>query len=500
MENQVLGNRNYINSEIMINEGEVFGMNVLLISPPERSLGFASINSGTQILQGILYVAASAKRAGHNAIVTIADQLDIAEHIRKYKPQIVGFTCVTMNYTSVRDAIHTLKNDFPDIYTILGGHHATFMTHEIFAECPVDYICRGEGEVAFPALLDSLEKGEPYPNIEGIAYRKDGEVHNADKITLLENLDDLPRITYDLVAPGLGFSPKIVSSRGCPFTCSFCSISAFYQGKWRQRSVQDVMGDVEIAYQEGHRKFWFHDDNLTVRTDWVREFCNELAVRKMKITWNCMSRIDTIVNDPELIETMAKAGCVQINIGIESGIQEVLDSYHKKTTLEQIRQAARTLRKSNIFYLLFMILGSGDEYDTPEYLEKNIRFFESVPFDMLTISILTPLPGTALWDKITSENRLISRDWDKYDMLHCVYQPSGISPQELEALMPKAYRRLYFKRGFRNIPSLMLGFKTKLYKPKRIFNFLRFVFLFAMGKKGLTESLRPGSKASKKVT
>ncbi|HPT71838.1 MAG TPA: radical SAM protein [Candidatus Cloacimonadota bacterium] len=469
-------------------------MNVLLISPPEKSLGFASINSGTQILQGILYVAAAAKRAGHQALVTIADKNNIREEIEKYQPQIVGFTCVTMNYLSVKDTIHTLKNEFPHIYTILGGHHATFMTHEIFAECPVDYICRGEGEVSFPALLDSLENGNPYPTIEGIAYRKDGQVHNADKITLLDNLDDLPRITYDLVAPGLGFSPKIVSSRGCPFNCSFCSISAFYQGKWRQRSVTDVMDDVEIAYREGHRKFWFHDDNLTVRTDWVREFCRELDKRKMKITWNCMSRIDTIVNDPDLIKTMAKAGCVQINIGIESGIQEVLDSYQKKTTLDQIRQAAKTLRKSNIFYLLFMILGSGDQYDTPEYIDQNIRFFESVPFDMLTISILTPLPGTAFYEKITSEGRLISRDWDKYDMLHCVYQPTGVSPQEMESWMPKAYKRIYFKRGLKNISSLMLGFRTGLYKPRRIFNFLRFVLSYATETKSLDESLRPGQK------
>jgi anaerobic magnesium-protoporphyrin IX monomethyl ester cyclase len=469
-------------------------MNVLLISPTEKSIGLASINTGTQILQGILYVAAAARRGGHQALVTIADEIDVIDQVRKYQPQIVGFSCVTMSYPMIREAIKNVKKEFPELYTILGGHHATFMTMDIFEECPVDYICRGEGEIAFPALLDSLDQGNPYPIIEGIAFRKDGKIHNADKITLLDSLDNLPRITLDLVAPGLGFSPKIVSSRGCPFTCSFCSITAFYSGKWRQRTVEDVMEDVEIAYKAGHRKFWFHDDNLTVNTKWVRDFCNELYKRKMKISWNCMSRIDTIVNEPDLINVMAKAGCTQISIGIESGIQGVLEAYHKKISIEQVKKAAKILRKADIFYLLFMILGSGDEYDTPEYIEENIRFFESIPFDLLTISVLTPLPGTEFYHKMVSENRLLHKDWLKYDMLHCVYQPLGMSPQDIEAWTMKAYKRIYLKRGLKNIPSIILGIRKQIYKPIRIIYFLHFIFNLALKKMKMEEALKKSVK------
>jgi len=464
-------------------------MNVLLISPADKSVGLSSMSSGTQILQGVLYVAAATKRAGHQVIVTVADASNIIEEIDKYKPQVVGFSCVTMSYPTVREAIRTAKTYFPELYTILGGHHATFMTHEIFDECPIDYICRGEGEEAFPALLQALEQGNPYPEIEGIAYRKEGHVYNADKITLLKSLDNIPRITLDLVAPGLGFSPKIVSSRGCPFKCSFCSISAFYGGVWRQRSVADVMEDIEIFYRAGHRSFWFHDDNLTVRTDWVREFCNEILKRKMNITWNCMSRIDAVIKDPDLIYLMAKAGCGQISMGIESGIQEILENYHKKLNATEIKKAAKILRKAGIFNLLFMIIGSGDQYDTPEYIEKNIRFFESVPFDLLAISVLTPLPGTEVYYKLKAEGRLLHTDWSKYDILHCVYQPLGMSPQEMESSVAKAYRRIYLKRGLRNIPSIILGVRRKVYKPKRILYFLHFLTNMILKKKKLDEAL-----------
>ncbi|MDZ4122536.1 MAG: radical SAM protein, partial [Candidatus Cloacimonadaceae bacterium] len=312
------------------------------------------------------------------------------------------------------------------------------------------------GEEVFVKLISSIESGNPHPAIEGIVFYRDGLFQNDSKIAILDNLDDLPIITFDLVEQGTTFSPKIVSSRGCPFHCSFCSISAFYGGKYRQRSVSDVIADIENYIEWGYDSFWFHDDNLTVDGAWVREFCNTLLERKIKISWNCMSRIDTIVNDPDLIKLMAKCGCKLLAIGIESGIPEVLEKMHKKIDPEKINRAIDILNRIKISHNWYMILGSGDEFDTPEYIEKNIKFFQSHRFGYVLISILTPFPGTELYHKLASEGRILHKDYEKYDIVHCVYQPLGMTPSQMESYLPKAYLKVYLAKGWRLLP-LFIG-------------------------------------------
>ncbi len=419
------------------------------------------MRSGNQILQGVLYVAAAVKRAGHFVIVVIADADDIDASIKKYKPDVLGISCVTSTYPIAAQALIKVKSLYPDLKTIIGGHHATFLYQDVINETGVDYVCRGEGEEVFVELLSSLEAGNPYPSIEGIVFFKDGMFYNDSKIALLDSIEDLPRITFDLVEPGASFSPKIVSSRGCPFHCSFCSISAFYSGRYRQRSVEAVIEDIKSYISWGYDSFWFHDDNLTVDGAWVRKFCNTLLENKIQINWNCMSRIDTIVKDPELIALMAKCGCRLLAIGIESGIPEVLEKMHKKIDPEQINKAIDIMNKIKISHNWYMILGSGDEFDRPELIEKNIKFFQSHRFGYVLISILTPFPGTELHRKLDSEGRILHKDYSKYDITHCVYQPLGMSPKELEAYLPKAYARIYLSKGWRLIPLFVNSIRTK---------------------------------------
>ncbi len=429
-------------------------MRILCISPRATIGGLEALRSGNQLIQGIIYVAAAAKRAGHQVQVDFGGLDDIEIKIRQYNPEVVGISCVTATYPMTREIIRKIKGLFPDIKTIIGGHHATFMYREVINESGVDYVCRGEGEEVFPLLLDSLTKGDLYPAIPGIVFYKDGHFHNDETIALLTEIDTLPAITPDLLAPGLKFSPKLVSSRGCPFKCSFCSISAFYNGKFRQRKAEDVIADIERFVGWGYNNFWFHDDTLTANVKWVRDFCNQVIDRGFKITWNCMSRVDTICRDPGLVALMAKAGCRLMSIGIESGIPEIIERMHKKIDHEQIRQAIQILNKTKISHNWFMIIGSGDEFDTHDYIQKNIRFFCSFKFGLVLVSVLTPFPGTEIYDKLLAENRILHYDWEKYDIMHCVYQPLGMSPKELESYLKKAYFRIYWSMGLRIIPVI----------------------------------------------
>jgi len=448
-------------------------MKILCISPKATIGGLEALHSGNQLIQGIIYVAAAAKRAGHEAQVDFGGLDDIADKIDQFKPDIVGLSCVTATYPMTRDIIRKIKPLFPDVKTIIGGHHATFMYREVIDESGVDYVCRGEGEEVFPLLLEALSQGDPHPAIPGIVFKKDGLFHNDQAIAILDDLDKIPLCTPDLLAPGLKFSPKLVSSRGCPFKCSFCSISAFYNGKYRQRKVEDVIADVERFVGWGYDNFWFHDDTLTADLRWVREFCNQVIERGFGITWNCMSRVDTICRAPELVALMAKAGCRLISIGVESGIPEIIERMHKKIDHDQIRQAIRILNNTNISHNWFMIIGSGDEFDTPEYIKMNIKFFCSFKFGLVLVSVLTPFPGTEIFEKLRAENRILHYDWEKYDITHCVYQPLGMSPRELESYLKKAYFRIYLSMGLRIIPVIRHAIRSGAVNREKISRIIR---------------------------
>jgi len=173
-------------------------------------------------------VAAAAKEAGHKVTVVIADRDIIDRYICRYQLGVLAISCVTATYPIARDLLIHVKQKYSAPKTIIGGHHATFMYKEVYEDTKVDYICRGEGEEVFPQLLAELDSGNETPDIMGMVYHQNSSFWNDEQIVIMQNIEHLPKITRDLTAPEFSFSPKIVSSRGCPFNCSFCSISAFY--------------------------------------------------------------------------------------------------------------------------------------------------------------------------------------------------------------------------------------------------------------------------------
>lgn len=464
-------------------------MNVLLVSPKARTGGLESLRKGNQILQGLLYVAAAARDAGHHPCVVVADSCDVESYIQRYNPDILGVSCVSATYPIARDLLKEVRKTHPLLPTIIGGHHATFMYKEVFADTDVAYICRGEGEEAFPKLLAALGQGITEPVIPGIVFRRNGEYLNDEHIALLDDIENLPKIKRDLTAPEFSFSPKIVSSRGCPFDCSFCSISAFYGGRYRKRSVEAVIAEIKEYLSWGQDSFWFHDDNLTIDTKWMERFCQAIEDEGLKFHFNCMSRVDTICNNPKLIARMAKVGCSLISIGIESGIPEVLERMHKKINIAQIKTAVSIMNKLSISHNWYMIIGSADEFDKPRYLQENIRFFSSLPLGYVLISILTPFPGTEVFKRLVAENRILHYNWEDYDAMHCVYKPLYMSSKELESYLPKAYMKVYLSKGWRLIPLFFGSFRRKAMHPGTIIMAIKTMFLHLVLRKDFHKAL-----------
>jgi anaerobic magnesium-protoporphyrin IX monomethyl ester cyclase len=464
-------------------------MTILLVSPTATTGGLEMMRRGHQVFQGILYIAAAARDAGHRAVVVQADVNNLHRYIRRYKPEVIGFTAVTAVYPMVREMIRYVKEKHPEIITVVGGHHVTFMYKETLQETGVDFVCRGEGEETFAALLSALEAKDRYPAITGMVYMKDGEFYNDERIVLLEDINKIPRITMDLVAPESTFTPKIVSSRGCPFKCSYCSISAFYGGVYRQRRVEDVIADINDYISWGYTQFWIHDDNFTTDAAWLTRFCDLVEQEELKFTFSCMSRINFIERSPELVERLGKCGCTMMSIGIESGVPEVLESINKKLSIPQILKAVSILKKQGISYTFFMLLGSGDEFDTPEIMDKNIKFFSKLP-GLVLASILTPFPGTAVYEKLKRENRIRHYNWEDYDITHCVYNPLGMTYKQMESYLPKAYMKIYLAK-WRELPSLFIkALKTKSIEPGMILGSAKSLFQTYVLRKDFYKSIR----------
>ncbi len=444
-------------------------MRVLFVIPKLQVNGYDPLLSEYSVGAGILYVAAAVKGAGHKVAVCVADMNDITALFNEYVPDFVAFTSPTVGYPLACSMIAAIKRDNPGVRTILGGHHVTALTVEVFQECPVDYICRGEGEDAFVKLLQSIDKGDCYPDIPGIAYRRDGAIYNAGTFALLENLDNLPHITYDLLpGPSRDYTPQITTGRGCTSLCSFCSVSSFYRRNWRGRSIESIFKEMEEYNRWMEVKnFWLCDDNFTGNPDHVIQFCGELKRRRLThINWRCVGRVDTICSCPRLPVMMADAGCSVMALGVESGVQGILDGFGKGIRLEQVVKAAEILNKTPMFIMWHFIIGSGDRFDTPEQIEKSIAFMKQIPGDLLTVSILTPFPGTRLYGRLLREGRLLHRYWERYDCMSCVYQPIGISSEGIENYMEKAWAELNFGSPLHMLSTGIKAMQTGLLPEK----------------------------------
>ena len=367
------------------------------------------------------------------------------------------------------------REHWPEIVTVMGGIHVTFLPERAMEESGVDYVIRGEGETAFPQLLRALEGSGDFASVPGLCYRKDAGVVLND-ITYVQNLDSLPFPSHDLVPHRAVLEPFVYSSRGCPNRCLFCAIPKFYGGKYRLRSVDRVIGEVARLEKAGYRHFLFQDDNFTANTKRVEEICDRMIERGIQIKWGCQATVAMVADHPDVVRRMAKAGCSSMTIGIESGISEILASYRKPLTVYQAHEAIRFMKSTNIADFWYFMFGSADQYDTEDYWKANADYLFSIDIDLANISLLTPFPGTEIYEKLSAQNRIIEPDWEKWDATHCVYQPEGGSPERLERIYSETLRQFYVQRSLiRNIQAIAKATRCGRYSVRGTLAFLALV-------------------------
>ncbi len=437
---------------------------------------------------GILYLASSLKKwANFSFDIEIIDAYTFGydtDYIRNiiadYNPHVVGVSAVTILIYDAWHICSIAKNIDKSIVTVIGGSHASTVPEDVVKHKDTDVAVVGEGEFTFLELCSALYKGEKYYSLPGIAYRKDGEITVNDRRMPSEKLDEIPFPDLSLL-PGLklynpmphwgksGHFSTMITSRGCPYNCSYCSVTADQGRKYRYRSAQNIFDElVELSSKYGVTEVSFRDGTFTTNKKRVIEFCNLMIDSNLSIEWSCNVRANEL--SPELLGLMKKAGCNFVFFGIEQGNSDLMWK-HKKLKKEQVREAARWVRQVGIDVQGYFMMGMPEE--TISTLQETIDFARSLPLNSAVFTILTPLPGTEVYEYCQREQLLLGMGWDQFDARSgLTWKHPNLTEKQLLKMVKKAYRSFYLRpsiildrlkhikswRDFRNHVQLALSF------------------------------------------
>ncbi len=363
---------------------------------------------------GLGYLAAAVRSApGIRANIRILDfalypRLTIEQTVERImegeRPHILGLSCLTNNYHKSLELAARAKQVHPDLKTVFGGPHISVDPEAAAAHPAVDAAVYGEGEVTFLELLNRAGEGAWAEGVSGLAYcGPKGVVKNPPR-PLIEDLDSLPFPardlmaieTYNLKADDGHHVYTVLSSRGCPYGCTYCFKGTFGH-RFRARSAHNVLAEIrELVQTYGARHIYFGDDIFMIEPDRVRSICEGLLEDGQPVRWSCLARVDAVT--PDLLALMRAAGCTQIHYGIESACDEILSRIRKQIDLEAVTRAVRFTREAGIRSKGYFMAGLPG--DTEETLERTLHFAKTLPLDEVMFSLATPFPGTVLWEEM----------------------------------------------------------------------------------------------------
>lgn len=387
----------------------------------------------------------------------IWDELRVV--LEKTNPKIVGISSCIVDVPSTYMVIDCIKKYNKDIIVMVGGPSATTYSEHLITNPLIDYLVLGEGERTVGELIPFLLTGDRNPiHIKGIMYQDRGWTVKTGMRDLIQNLDGIPFPNRDklfYVNPegelqNIYLTSDILLSRGCPYNCKFCSAFVVWgTRKPRSRTNENILKEItELKNKYGQTHFIFWDDLFTAYRSRVVELCNALIERNLKITFACLARIDTV--DTELLTLMKRAGCVEVQFGIESGTDRILSSINKKITVSQILKKAEEVRQSGITWRIFLIIGFPTEIE--EEIQKTMEFIDQLQPDSVDLSIFAPYPGTELYSELDKAGR-ITNGVERSDTSCFERNYTGTIPEErFKEIAVNAFRKVAqynnLKRGF----------------------------------------------------
>jgi len=430
-------------------------MRVLLVNP-KSSL---PIDTRVSPSLGLAYLAAVSERRGDEVRIHDGDIEDvrIQEIARQFKPDLIGITANTTQVMSAWKEAALIKEVAGDAPIVLGGPHPTVLPHESAALPQIDLVARGEGEATWEELSERLADGKDWRGVAGLTYRHDDEIiDEPDRGTL--DLSQLPRPAYHLfnmdrytnLQPATdrvdGFSFPIMTSRGCPYRCSYCS--QIMERRWRMRSAEDVVSEWEWLVRDlGAAEIGVLDDSFNINRKRVLEICDLLIERKLThVPWIMINGIRANLADEEMLGKMRMAGCIRTAFGVESGNQEILDSViHKQLTLEQVRSAFAAAKAVGMETIGFFMVGMPGE--TEQTMEETIQFACELDPLVANFSIATPFPGTEMYDTVKQNGRILADNWDDFVFFEgkARFEYPNLPAELVERKWKEAHRRFYLR-------------------------------------------------------
>jgi radical SAM superfamily enzyme YgiQ (UPF0313 family) len=395
---------------------------VLLVSAPwETNQG--TFNTSDDISHypiGIAYLHSFLESKGHivktewlNNVCESDCNTRLYTTISEFNPEVIGFNTLTANRTSTFKMINNISTSHPNILIVMGGIHATIMYQQILKKHPNVIIIRGEGEITFNELINT----DKLDTVDGIAYSKNKEIVKTADRDLIEILDILPFPKHDIFFKNNRKFACILTSRGCPNTCSFCCLNPTAKRKVRYRTVQNVMSEIEylVNTYPNIEQIWIHDDSFFLDNIRAIEICDEIIKRKLKVSFVCSGRFKPITQ--ELIRKLDDANFKMVLLGLESGNNDILKSCHKGITKDDVRKVTTMFKNAKMEICMFLITGlPGETEQTVNETYMFIQELQRIKYMYYhDIGILTVYPGTEVYD-LMKQNNLITDDYWMTDL------------------------------------------------------------------------------------
>jgi len=378
---------------------------------------------------------------------------DIESILTNYRPDVVGLTCSTPNYLRAID-LAKIARSCTQAKIVIGGVHASAIPDFILEQHHdlIDCVVIGEGEQTMLELVNAYENQDKLDGIKGILYQDQTKAIRTPVRPFLDNMDSIPFPARDLIDQRL-FTPNlhnarhrncltILTSRGCPYNCSFCASRIVSGKKYRMHSAEYVLEEMQMLKTDYHaRQLLITDDTFTINHERLENICRGMIDRKLHLDWFCFSQVNVV--NREILLMMKKAGCYNIGFGIESANETILKKLGKSIKPEQALKTVKLARDIGMKTQAFYIFGTPGE--TKQQMEETIRFSRQVGATLAFFNMLVPYPGTRDFQHFFANAPLEQIDWEKFVAIgeQCALINTGLSPDDIEDMLARANLQYY---------------------------------------------------------
>jgi len=365
--------------------------------------------------------------------------------VQKLQPRFVGITVLSTHFTPAHFVAKICKDEIPDVKVYVGGVHAEAEPEQMLRSPWIDAVVRGDGE----APMLELVQQKPYEEILGLSYRNAAGIRHNPLRQLEKDLDKFPLPAYHLIDFDNYFPPvgsykdlpalNVLMTRGCPGQCTFCNSA---NTVLRYRSVDKMIELISmLRYRYGIRQIYFYDDTFTANARTVEEFCHKMIAQKVDVRWICYVRADMFRES--LAELMAKAGCHQVLIGVESGSDTIMKEIGKPIQKEKHYKMVKIAHKYGIEVRGSFIIGHLNE--TPTTLQETLDFAVKMDLDLFQCSVLTPYPGTQIFRQMKAANMLVHESYSLYGQNELVFKHPNLTYEEIQKFEKRIFFRFYMR-------------------------------------------------------